>query len=79
MAPDTIIEHTCSMATLSCKYLWSWYIHVELANLKPLQSLLLSDTDVALLKRNRTKAVVKEVKTLGWINSQEGGHVLVVW
>ena len=46
--------------------------------LKSLQSFLLSDTDVALLQRNRTKAVVKEIETFGWINTKERGHILVV-
>ena len=45
--------------------------------LEPLEGLLLCDSDVRLLQRHRTKTVVKVVETLGGINTQEGGHVLV--
>ena len=45
-------------------------------HLKPLQCLLLSDSDVGLLQRHGTETVVKVEQAFGWINSKERGHVL---
>ena len=45
-------------------------------DLKPLESLLLSDSNVGLLQRNWTKAVVKVKETSGWVHTQEGSHIL---
>ena len=49
---------------------------VVATNLESFESLFLCDSDVRLLQRNGTVAVVEVVQTFGRIHSQEGGHIL---
>ena len=45
-------------------------------HLKSLESLLLSDSDVGLFQRNWPETVVEVEQPFGWVDTQEGSHIL---
>ena len=47
------------------------------ADLESLEGLLLCDSDVGLLQRDWTETVVEVEQSLGRVNTQESGHILV--
>ena len=55
-----------------------FYMYMYCSDLKPLESLLLSDPNVGLLQRNWPETVVEVEETSGWVHTQEGSHILTV-